>query len=70
MSTRIINAALIVSAMAFATGASIFSIDWMACITHHGGRACADARNQAATAWAALGVNALALVTNTHEERP
>jgi hypothetical protein len=70
MNPRIVTAALIVSAVGFALGASVFTGDWMVCRQGLGGAACREPRNMAAAAWAALATNALALATNSAKEKP
>jgi hypothetical protein len=70
MNSRIVTGALIVSAVAFATGASVFTADYLTCKASEGGIACREPRNMAAAAWAALATNALALATNVAKESP
>lgn len=61
---QLITACLSVTAGAFAIGASIFTGDWISCMSHQGGISCREPRNMAAGAWAALATNAMALATN------
>jgi hypothetical protein len=67
---QVLIAALTVSGGAFAIGAGVFTKDWISCTEHRGGRACRESRDQAAGAWAALGVNAMALATNILDDEP
>lgn len=61
---QVLTAALAASGVAFAIGAGVLTRDWLSCTESDGGRGCREPRDKAAGAWAALGVNALALATN------
>jgi hypothetical protein len=67
---QVLVAALTASGVSFAIGAGVLTRDWISCTESTGGRACADPRDKAAGAWAALGVNAMALATNILDDEP
>lgn len=67
---QVLIAALTVSGGAFAIGAGVYTGDWISCMEGAGGKACREPRNMAAGAWAALGVNAMALATNILDDEP
>lgn len=69
MNQRVVYAALSVSAVALAIGASILTADWVLCRMEKGGSACRDPLTLAATAWTGFGMNAVALATDTHRGR-
>mgnify|MGYP001810340528 CR=1 FL=1 len=64
MRQRLITGALVTCLGGFAIGAGVYSADWLSCMGSDGGEACKEARDMAASAWAALATNALALATN------
>jgi hypothetical protein len=66
----ILLGALIVAAVAFSIGASIFTRDWAICTSHHGGKDCREPRDRAVIAWVALASNAISLVTNILDDNP
>ena len=67
---QVLTGALVMSGAAFAIGAGVYTGDWLSCMQNKGGNACRESRNMAASAWAALGVNALALATNILDNEP
>ena len=68
MKVQIVTGALVVSAVAFSIGASVFTADYLSCKSGEGGVACKEPRNMAAAAWAALATNSMALAINTAKE--